>query len=164
MSDLDGMSQEELWAWAERERERSRSRFAGQPVPRISRAKRDDYPHLEFNGWVFRLWDGAPARVRLGRGHEDCVDGVVRGLREVSNGGPLALLVELGDRGLWALRRDDGEVWAAHVGARDGTASELEVPVEAWSVPPTVLAPAAVVAAARSRESWTVRTNRLEES
>ncbi len=163
MSNLDGMSPEEIRAWAARERERSRRRFSGQPVPRISRAKREDYPHLEFKGWVFRLWDGAAARVRQGRADETCLDGVVRGLREVSDRGPLALLVDLGEKGVWALRRDDGEVWADNLEARDGTTAELEVPVVAWVVPPGSVARTAEVPPSTSVESWTVRTNKLEE-
>jgi hypothetical protein len=156
--DFDGMTAEEIREWDQEQRARARAKFAGQPVPAISRAKRDDYPHWERSGWGFRLHAGAKISVASDDGSE--TEGRVLGLREVLDRGPLALVVDLD--GPWALRRAGGEIWAEQAEADRVTVPEPEVPVTAWKLaePPAPGVP--VEPAARAAHEWTVRTNHLE--
>ena len=64
--DLDRMTPEEIREWAERQRAASREAFAGQPVPEISRVKRDDHPHWKVVAYMFHTRSGD--RVLVGRG------------------------------------------------------------------------------------------------
>jgi hypothetical protein len=62
-------------------------------------------------------------------------DGVVVGLRPVTDGGPLALLVRAGDGTVWALRRHDGVAdWAERTTTRWATSDDLRLRVIAWAV------------------------------
>ena len=158
MKDFDGMTAEEIREWEQEQRARARAKFAGQPVPRISRAKRDDYPHWERSGWGFRLHAGAKIHVARDDGSE--AEGRVLGLREVLDRGPLALVVDLD--GPWALRRTGGETWAGEVDADRVLVPDLEVPVTAWELAAPPPAGVAVEPPARAVHEWTVRTNNLE--
>jgi hypothetical protein len=160
MKDFDGMTQEEILEWSREQREKSRKQFEGVPVPRISETKRNDYPHWEQVGWVFRLRQGS--RARIGRnGGED--EGTLHGLRPVTDDGPLALVVELDD-GVWALRRADGVTdWADTLDARDTTVKELAVPVTAWEVSDVPGPTDAVAPAVGRTQTWTIRTTRLDD-
>jgi hypothetical protein len=158
MKDLDDMTPEEIREWDRQQRDRARAKFAGQPAPRISRAKRDDYPHWERSGWGFRLRSGA--RITVARDDGSTAEGHVLGLREVLDRGPLALMVDLD--GPWALRRAGGEIWAETVEADRVSVPDLEVPVTAWKLPGLPPTDVSVEPPARAVHEWTVRTNNLE--
>lgn len=163
MTDFDAMTSDEIQEWARQQQEKSRAEFAGRPKPRISRAKREDYPHLEFKGWSFRAGPGAPAVVVREDGSRDA--GRLRGLYEVDDAGPTALVVELDE--LWALRRDAVVGWDRDAHGRV-TVEVLQVPVLAWpvgaaEVPPETEAAGFVLAGPTDEpEEWTVQTNKLD--
>jgi hypothetical protein len=140
--DLDRMTPEEIRDWAERQRAASREAFAGQPVPEISRVKRDDYPHWEVVAYMFHTRAGD--RVLVSRGEEPQVEGTLGGVRPAR--GHDELLVELAGQ-TWACTRADGEDWAPDANGR--------VRVETLRVP--VLARRE--AAPARPERWNLQTN-----
>lgn len=105
--DLDRMTPEEIREWAERQRAKAREAFAGQPLPEISRVKRDDYPHWEVVAYEFHTLPGD--RVLVGRDGGPPTEGTLGGVRGAR--GQDELLVEL-DGTVWACVRADGEQWA----------------------------------------------------
>lgn len=127
MKDILDMTPEELRGWEASEIEKSRPAFAGEPLPEVSRMKAADYPHLRRVGWGFSPVAGSPVRIWRDDGG-DFEDGVVVGLRPVTDGGPLALLVRAADGPVWALRRHDGMAdWAERTTARWATSEELRL-------------------------------------
>jgi hypothetical protein len=140
--DLDRMTPEEIRAWAERQRAASREAFAGQPVPEISRVKRDDYPHWKVVAYMFHTRTGD--RVLVDRGDGAATEGTLGGVRQGREHDEL--LVDL-DGVTWACARADGTDWDPDRNGR--------VRVETLRVP--VLA--RPEAAAASPERWTLQTN-----
>ena len=163
MKDLYDMTSEERREWMREQAEKSRAEFAGRPVPRISRAKREDYPHLELVGWSFGARPGTPAVVVRADGSTG--EGRLLGLYEVDDAGPTALVVELDE--LWALRRQAAAGWDRDAQGRV-TVEVLQVPVLAWpvgalGVPPEAEAAGFVLPRPTGEpERWTVQTNKLE--
>jgi hypothetical protein len=141
VSRFDGMTPQEIRDWAEQEREKSRAAFAGKPLPRISRVKRDDHPHWELVGCDFHVTAGK--RVLVDRGDGQQAEGVLQGLQKV--GSADVLVVEL-DR-LWATERTDGKPWAP---VRDGRVRVDDFRVEVLARP---------VDAAGEPQTWTLQTN-----
>ena len=161
--DLDAMSRQELRAWSAEQYRRSREAFRGQPVPEISRAKRDDYPHWELVGWALKVGAGRPVHVRFGGVEAERVEGRTVGLRPVADGGGPALVVDLGRRGRWAVRRADGEVWTDDLSVSAVKTAELNVAVVAWTLSGEPPMPGQAVAEpGRVDRAW-VRTARLEQ-
>ena len=114
------MTPEELRVWADAKKEESLRRFAGQPVPRISRAKREDYPHWHLRTWLSEVADGYPAQVRREGGQGPVTGATLRGLRAVADNLPHALLVEVsGLPGGWGVRAP-----------RTAWVRDIEVPAE----------------------------------
>jgi hypothetical protein len=105
--ELDDMTPEEIRDWAEQQRERSRAAYAGQPVPEISRVKRDDYPHWKVVAYMFHTRAGD--RVLVARGDDAEVEGVLGGVR--AGRGQDELMVDLGGE-TWACTRSDGKDWS----------------------------------------------------
>ena len=140
--DLDRMTPEEIRDWAERQRAASREAFAGQPVPEISRVKRDDYPHWKVVAYMFHTRAGD--RVLVDRGDGAATEGTLGGVRQGREHDEL--LVDL-DGVTWACARADGTDWDPDRNGR--------VRVETLRVP--VLARRE--AAAASPERWTLQTN-----
>jgi len=159
MKDFDKMTQEEIreWAVSNWQEGMDRARAEGRPAVPVSRAKQEDYPHWEQHGFGFRLHGGALIR----RWSDDEQhDGVVVGLREVADGGPLALVVDLD--GPHALRRAGrGEVWATDLTADRCAVPERDVVVLAWRLA-AAPDPAVAVPAPGSVATWTVRTNGVD--
>ena len=60
---LGDMTPEERREFAVRNWEEQKQAHAGEPVPRVSRVKREDYPHWHLGGHEFSMRPGAPARV-----------------------------------------------------------------------------------------------------
>jgi hypothetical protein len=140
--DLDRMTPEEIRDWAERQRAASREAFAGQPVPEISRVKRDDYPHWKVVAYMFHTRTGD--RVLVDRGDGAATEGTLGGVRQGREHDEL--LVDL-DGVTWACARADGTDWNPDRNGR--------VRVETLRVP--VLARRE--AAAARPERWTLQTN-----
>ena len=140
--DLDRMTPEEIREWAERQRAKSREAFAGQPLPEISRVKRDDYPHWEVVAYEFHTLPGK--RVLVDRGDGTQVEGTLGGVRAARSQDEL--LVEV-DGAAWACTRDDGSSWTPKDNGR--------VRVETLTVP--VLARR--VEGATDPQRWTLQTN-----
>jgi len=158
MRDLSAMTPEEALVWARQQEEEARERFKGQPKPRVSRAKRDDYPHFQQTGWAFWLRPGQPVRAR--RQGARPADGTLLGLRPVVDGGPAALVFELPGLGTFASRRADGVAeWAAHPGWVTASVADLEVPVVVWPV----AGDAEPLPAPVDTAAWTLQTNKLEQ-
>lgn len=158
MKDIVDMTPEELREWEASEIEKSRRAFAGEPLPEISRVKAADYPHLRQVGWGFSLVAGSPVRIWRDAGG-DFDDGVVVGLRAITDGGPLALLVRAGDGTVWALRRHDGVAhWAERTTTRWTSSEELRLRVTAWPVED--VAQEEVPAPEREQE-WLVQSDQL---
>lgn len=105
--DLDKMSPEEIRKWAERKWAASREAFAGQPLPQISRVKREDYPHWKVVAYGFHTSPGK--RVLVDRGDGLRTAGTLGGVRAAR--GQDELLVDL-DGTVWACTRADGLDWA----------------------------------------------------
>ena len=140
--DLDRMTPEEIRDWAERQRAASREAFAGQPVPEISRVKRDDHPHWKVVAYMFHTRAGD--RVLVDRGDGAATEGTLGGVRQGREHDEL--LVDL-DGVTWACARADGTDWDPDRNGR--------VRVETLRVP--VLARRE--AAAARPEQWTLQTN-----
>jgi hypothetical protein len=140
--DLDRMTPEEIRDWAERQRAASREAFAGQPVPEISRVKRDDHPHWKVVAYMFHTRTGD--RVLVDRGDGAATEGTLGGVRQGREHDEL--LVDL-DGVTWACARADGSDWEPDRNGR--------VRVETLRVP--VLARRE--AAAARPERWTLQTN-----
>lgn len=101
--------------------------------------------HLFDGAWV-RLW------------HEPhSMTGRVKGLRPVSDGGPLAILLDFGGRGLHAARPADGSAWTTDISADAVTAETPQTPITVWLGidDAEVIAPPAEP---WQVESWTMRT------
>jgi hypothetical protein len=108
---LDDMTPEEIDAWAKRKWEESKRAFASKPMPKISRVKREDYPHWEITSYGFHTRDGK--RVLIDRGNNTGqVEGILRGvhLSENPDNDQNILVVEYNGL-LWACVRADGENW-----------------------------------------------------
>lgn len=158
--DFDQMTPEEIAAWARRNWEEGveAAKAEGRQVPRISRVKKEDYPHLEQTGWVFRLFPGRPAWTRVA-GTERWAAGTVRGLRAVADGGPHAVLLETSPDEVWALRRADGEPWSRERDARTARVADRTVAVMAWQVSPEAVGdPSATVTAPVEPAQWEATT------
>ncbi|WP_435747289.1 hypothetical protein [Nocardioides sp. SYSU DS0663] len=152
------MGAEEYLADVDRRWEAAKQRFEGAPLPRVSRVKREDHPHLERVGWAFQVRDGAPVWV-LPDGERGEVHGRVRGLRPVEDDGPPALLVEL-PTGAWALRRAgrDG-TWDVRGGEDSVLVADREIAVVAWPVPSVPGDPASrVPGPGRAPRAWRAST------
>lgn len=102
----------------------SRQAFAGKPRARISRVKRDDYPHWKVVAYEFHTTDGK--RVLIDRGEEERAEGTLRGVRSAGRGQDV-LVVEVAGR-RWACVRADGSNWAPKENGRVRIES-LTVPV-----------------------------------
>jgi hypothetical protein len=140
--DLDRMTPEEIRDWAERQRAASREAFAGQPVPEISRVKRDDHPHWKVVAYMFHTRSGD--RVLVSRGEEPQLEGTLGGVRQGREHDEL--LVDI-DGVTWACARADGTDWNPDDNGR--------VRVETLRVP--VLARREAGPALPER--WTLQTN-----
>lgn len=163
--DLDDMTPEEIHDYFVQQREEALKRYAGNPLPRISRVKREDYPHWEQTGWSFRVQSGSAALVTTADGTRRRA--TIRGLHHAEDQGPLVLLVDVGEE-TWAMRRNDaGAVWADRVPANWCETKELDVPVAGWPLPgayvgtPGAMVPAPPPGAALQR--CVIRTSMLEE-
>ncbi|MGH3367809.1 MAG: hypothetical protein ACRDOY_11455 [Nocardioidaceae bacterium] len=167
MKELDDMTPEELRAWADANKEESRRRFAGQPVPRISRVKREDYPHWHLRTWLSEVADGWPAQVRREGGQGPVTDATMRGLRAVTDNLPHALLVEVsGLPGVWGLRAPR-MAWVRdiEVPAETVRIEVMDEPVIAWRLSDGEIPdPERRVPAPSDPEEWTLRTTNLEEA
>jgi hypothetical protein len=167
VKDLDDMTPEELRAWADAKSEESRRRFAGQPVPRISRVKREDYPHGHLRTWLSEVAYGLPAQVRREDGQGPVTDATLRGLRAVEDHGPHALLVEVsGLRGVWGLRAPR-MAWVRDIEMPAETVriEVVDEPVVAWRLSDGELPDRGRrVPAPSGSEGWTLRTTDLEEA
>ncbi|MER7560553.1 hypothetical protein ABTZ46_26650 [Nocardioides sp. NPDC126508] len=75
------------------------------------------------------LFDGAWVRL-LHEPHS--MTGRVRGLRRVADGGPFALLLDVGSRGLHAARPTDGSAWTTDIDADAILAEQPETEVTVW--------------------------------
>lgn len=146
--DLDRMSPDEIRAWAERKWAESREAHAGEPLPEISRVKRDDYPHWEVVAYEFHTSSGKRVLIDQGDGRQ--VEGTLRGVRPAARGQDV-LLVETD--GLWGCLRADGSDWAP---ARNGRVrvETLRVPVLARR-----LDPGGTAQGDEDVRSWTLQTN-----
>ncbi|MFE6649693.1 hypothetical protein ACFVJS_24215 [Nocardioides sp. NPDC057772] len=92
-------------------------------------AKGAQWPAPARGTFEIHLFDGAWVRVW----HEPhSMTGRVRGLRPVSDGGPLALLLDFGSRGLHAARPADGSAWTTHISTDAVTAENSQTPVTVW--------------------------------
>lgn len=140
--DLDRMTPEEIREWAERQRAKSREAFAGQPLPEISRVKRDDYPHWDVVAYEFHTRPGD--RVLVGSADGSQVEGSLGGVRAAR--GQDELLVEL-DGTVWACTRADGQSWSPKDNGR--------VRVETL----TVAVLARPVEGSADAQQWTLQTN-----
>jgi hypothetical protein len=105
--DLDRMTPEEIAEWAARDWAEAREAHKDDPLPEISRVKRDDHPHWEVTSYHFHTRAGE--RVLVARGDEPQVEGTLGGVRRAR--GQDELLVEL-DGEVWACTRADGQDWA----------------------------------------------------
>jgi hypothetical protein len=140
--DLDDMTPEEIAAWAARDWAEAKEAHAGEPVPEISRVKRDDYPHWEVVAYEFHTRPGE--RVLVDRGDGAQVEGTLGGVRAAR--GQDELLVDV-DGATWACARADGTSWAPKDNGR--------VRVETL----TVEVRARRVEGAAERQQWTLQTN-----
>jgi len=140
--DLDKMSPDEIAAWAARDWAEAKEAHAGEPVPEISRVKRDDYPHWDVVAYEFHTRPGE--RVLVGSGDGSQVEGTLGGVRAAR--GQDELLVEL-DGTVWACTRADGQSWSPKDNGR--------VRVETLTVP--VLA--RPVEGSADAQQWTLQTN-----
>ncbi len=125
-SKFDGWTQQQIRDYFDEQERASRQAFAGQPLPRISRVKRDDYPHWKVVAYEFHTTDGK--RVLVDRGEGEQVEGVLRGVRPARHGQD-AVVVEVADRN-WACVRADGSDWDPKDNGRVRVES-LTVPVVA---------------------------------
>lgn len=159
VNDFDDMSPDQLRTWAHEQVAQSKARYAGHPVPRISRAKRDDYPHWQQTGWNFRLKPGKEVTiVRDGQRIRQGEVGTIHGLRAVTDEGMFALVVLDAAGGVWAARRADGKPWAKRLDALDSTVPTKDVPVSVWALTGGVPAQEITVEAPTNVASWTMRT------
>ncbi|MCW2739032.1 hypothetical protein [Nocardioides sp.] len=140
--DLDDMTPEEIAAWAARDWADAKAAHAGEPVPEISRVKRDDYPHWDVVAYEFHTRPGE--RVLVDRGDGAQVEGTLRGVRAAR--GQDELLVEV-DGVVWACTRADGSSWAPKDNGRVRVET-VRVPVHARRVD-----------GAGDAEQWTLQTN-----
>lgn len=140
--DFDKMSPEEIAAWAARDWAQAREAHAGEPVPEISRVKRDDYPHWNVVAYEFHTVAGE--RVLVGSADGSQVEGTLGGVRPAR--GQDELLVEL-DGTHWACTRADGQDWAPQDNGR--------VRVETL----TVAVGARPLDGAGEPQEWTLQTN-----
>lgn len=161
-----GMTPEEIGEATRREwlEQVAQAEAEGRTLPHISRAKREDYPHLRFTGWTFQVRDGAPAEVvapaDAGAGVDVEGRALLRGLRRGADGAPV-LLLQTADGALWGLRRADGTPWPEELDAWSVKTEKPELDVVAWPVPDA--GPAAVLdVPAAGGHTWTVRTGDLE--
>jgi hypothetical protein len=141
--DLGDMTPEEIADWAARDWAAAKAAHEDDPLPVVSRAKRDDHPHWEVVAYMFHTRAGE--RVLVDRGDGGQVEGTLGGVRPAR--GQDELLVEL-EGTTWACTRADGEQWAP--GDRD------RVRVETLTVP-VVVRPRADTAGRPER--WTLQTN-----
>lgn len=140
--DLDDMSPEEIGAWAARDWAEGLEANADKPTPRISRVKRDDYPHWEVVAYEFHTREGE--RVLVERAGGQRVEGTLGGVRPAR--GQDELMVEI-DGHVWACTRADGTDWAPKDNGR--------VRVETL----TVAVRARPDGGASGTEEWTLQTN-----
>ena len=140
--DLDRMTPEEIREWAERQRAASREAFAGQPVPEISRVKRDDHPHWKVVAYMFHTRAGD--RVLVDPGDGATTEGTLGGVRQGREHDEL--LLDL-DGVPWACARADGTDWAPDGNGRVRVET-LRVPVLARRVDGSGVP-----------ERWTLQTN-----
>lgn len=140
--DLDKMSPEEIGAWAARNWAEGLEANADKPKPRISRVKRDDYPHWDVVAYEFHTLPGD--RVLVTRDGAQQEEGTLGGVRAAR--GQDELLVEL-DGTVWACTRADGGNWAPKDNGRVRVET-VQVPVLARPVEGTADA-----------QGWTLQTN-----
>lgn len=140
--DLDDMTPEEIAAWAARDWADAKAAHADEPVPEISRVKRDDHPHWDVVAYGFHTRAGE--RVLVDRGDGAPVEGTLGGVRAAR--GQDELVVEL-DGARWACTRADGQDWAPQDNGR--------VRVETL----TVAVLARPVEGAVGPQEWTLQTN-----
>lgn len=140
--DFDKMSPEEIAAWAARDWAQAREAHAGEPVPEISRVKRDDYPH--WNVVAYEFHTAAGERVLVGSADGSQVEGTLGGVRPAR--GQDELLVELDDT-QWACTRADGQDWAP----QDNGRVRVETLMVAVRARP--------VDGAGEPQEWTLQTN-----
>lgn len=111
--------------------------------------------------WEFCLAAGSFVRLW----HEPhSMSGTVRGLRPVSDGGPLALLIDdLGAYGLRAARPADGSAWAQDVTTTATWLNGSDVLVELWPVADADVLRSPREIPAWQVEEWQMRTHRPKE-
>jgi hypothetical protein len=162
VKDLEDMTAEEIREWDRRQREESHRGFAGQPEPRVSRGKRREYQDFYGVPRAFRVAPGLLTSI-VKQPSGETTHGRVRGLREVADGGPNVVLLELAPGVVWAVRRaDKSGPWDPDPETFAVVVEHATVPVEAWPVDPGSLDDATTTVAAPDHpESWTVRTASL---
>ena len=146
------MTPEELDAFLASTQAERRQQFDGEPVARVSRVKREDYPHWDLNVRQFVFRDGTPAEVRRAEAAPE--PAVLRGWRPIAGRDRHAVVVEVAGR-TYALRRADGEPWAERevAGMWFVNTPGAAPSVEAWEVSST----ADDVPAPGGTETWTIR-------